>query len=113
MISLTSFDRCYGRYLPKLGGSGKQEDPIVYCKFFDQAGEREWYVLEGEKLSDTYRLYGYVVDNEGKMGEFTLKDLELERTVVLSLFFKACHFSSLKRQSGTDILKSSGAHFSS
>jgi hypothetical protein len=88
MISFQSFDYCYGRHLPKLGSTRTQPAPIIHAKFFDTVSNKTWYVIEGEKIDNTYLLYGYVTGQSNTLKEFTFKQLEDRKTVEISILFK-------------------------
>ena len=64
--------------LPTLGSTdGLSPDQIpVIAKFFTPDANYTWYVTEGEKDRDDYRLFGWVEGPYPELGYFMLSDLE-------------------------------------
>ena len=98
MIHFESFDRCYGKLLPKLGTTRAKKNPIIFCKFYDTSTSQEWYIVEGNKVNGTYLFYGLIIGKEFLAArEFTLQELEKKGTISLSLLFKPSPLSSIEK----------------
>jgi hypothetical protein len=96
MITLENFEKCYAGRLPPLGATQDTPDPMVQCKFYDLQSTREWYIIEGEKRGDDYQYYGYIADDTPKLGFFTFKELETQKTIVHSVLFRPRFLSYIK-----------------
>lgn len=92
--------------LPVLYSQENEEDPTVYCKFFDPTSNWTWYVLEGEETeNDDFLFFGYVVGFDAELGYFTLSQLESTKNGITEvrslpierdLYFTPCKLSEVK-----------------
>lgn len=52
------------------------ERKMIYAKFFFPIGNWTWFVMEGEKRSDDFLFFGYMIGLRERFGYFTLSELE-------------------------------------
>src|SRR4051812_22015413 len=62
--------------VPRLYGQEREEDPLVYIKFFTPWSNWTWFVTEGAPEGDDFVFFGYVIGFEEEWGYFCLSELE-------------------------------------
>lgn len=67
--------------LPPLRAQEGSADPMIYIRFYLPSYNWSWFVIEGEARGDDFLFFGYVVGVEQEWGYFSLRELELLRTV--------------------------------
>lgn len=65
--------RAVANKIPKLYSTEKDEDPIVWVKYFSPYGRGEWYITEFDGR-DT--MFGWADLGHGELGYISLKELE-------------------------------------
>ncbi len=93
--------------LPPLYSQEKEEDPIVYAKFFTPDSNWTWYVFEGEQADDDFMFFGYVNGFELEAGYFALSELESIRgpfgmLIERDIYFKPRPWSEVRKREGLD-----------
>lgn len=80
----------------------KNDEKMVYAKFFFPAGNWTWFVLEGEAEDDDYICFGYTIGQEEEFGYFSLNELQSIKihglTVERDLYFQPGKFSDMLKQ---------------
>jgi hypothetical protein len=54
----------------------KEEDKIVYAKFFTPSSCWTWFVTEGAQQEDDFLFFGYVIGFAREWGYFSLSELQ-------------------------------------
>ncbi len=90
------------RTLPPLYSAEKQDDPMVYAKFFTPDSSWTWFVLEFDG-KDTF--FGLVVGLETELGYFSLGELESVRgplglRIERDLYFEPQSLSKVRQAAG-------------
>lgn len=84
---------------PKLYTQDGNRNPTVYAKFFFPVGSWTWFVTEGERDDDDFRMFGFVIGFESEWGYFSLRELESFEshglTVERDLFFQPGKFKEV------------------
>jgi hypothetical protein len=62
--------------LPKIKAQETVSDPIVHVKFFAPWSGWTWYITEGERDGDDFRMFGLVEGLETELGYVMLSELE-------------------------------------
>ena len=65
--------------LPPLGSQRFLVDPFVHVKYWIPEANWVWYIIEGERTRQGFRLFGYVIGLNEEWEEFSLRDLEVVR----------------------------------
>lgn len=84
--------------LPPLYSSEKQQDPMIWCKFFTPDAQWTWYVMEYDG-DDTF--FGLVHGFERELGYFSLSELLSVRgamglPIERDKCFRPCRLSEIK-----------------
>jgi hypothetical protein len=81
---------------------------MIYAKFFFPVGKWTWFVMEGEKKSNDFLFFGYIIDLRERFGYFTLNDLKKVQIAGLSierdLYFQPGKFAEIIRKFREDRL---------
>lgn len=88
------------KQLPPLYAQEKDQDPMVYAKFFTPDAGWTWYVTEGSPEGDDFIFFGYVIGLEREWGYFSLNELQSVRgplglSIERDLYFTPQRFSNL------------------
>jgi hypothetical protein len=90
------------KQLPPLYATEKDEDPMVWCKFFYPFFAWTWYAIEfdGDDL-----FFGFVDGDYPELGYFSLSELtktpdKMGRPIERAMDFQPCRLSALRRQLG-------------
>jgi hypothetical protein len=90
--------------IPRLYATERDDDPMVWVKFFTPDADWTWYVIEGSSQDDDYLMFGWVVGLEKELGYFLLSELEdvgnFGITVERDVQFEPCHLSHLTTPPG-------------
>ena len=65
--------------LPALYAQEKENNPMVYAKFFTPWTGWTWYATEGSQEDEDFIFFGYVIGLEKEWGYFSLNELESVR----------------------------------
>jgi hypothetical protein len=89
--------------LPPLYSQEKEDDPVVYCKFFTPDTQWTWFVTEGEQDGDDFIFFGFVNGLEGEWGNFSLSELEEIRgpwglPIERDIYFKPDRWSEVRKR---------------
>lgn len=89
--------------LPPLYSQEKDDDPVVYTKFFTPDAGWTWYCTEGEEGNGNFLFFGFVNGLEGEWGYFSLSELEEIRgpfglPIERDIYFKPDRWSVVKKR---------------
>jgi Protein of unknown function (DUF2958) len=89
--------------LPPLYAQEKNDDPVVYIKFFTPDSNWTWYATEGSEEEEDFIFFGYVMGLEEEWGYFSLSELACARgplglAVERDFYFVPTPFSQIQER---------------
>jgi Protein of unknown function (DUF2958) len=91
--------------IPKLYRTRREEDPVVWVKFFSPFFNWQWYIVECDQVDGVLIFYGWMVHTTEPQGRFIRSDLASMRayfgiTIERDPQFAACRLSQVQQQNG-------------